>query len=393
MAKRKFPGVQPRGKDSFRINYRDKDGERFYETIQCETAEEAADVRQQRLGKIAEGLPASSKPNTVLFEEIAADLVNHHRLNHYAAWKDLEARFRLHLLPIFGKKKAAQISTSQWKWYVLNRRDEGAAVATVNRELEAARAAYNLGKNATPQKILIVPKFPITSEKKFIRRGFFERDQLDAICRHLPKHLVPVAKFGYITGWRHSEVISRCWRHIHFDAGEVRLDSSKNEEARTFPMVPELRAVLESVRPKGSLFPGERVFTNNGEPIGRFDKAWRTACKKAGLPLKYKEKRVLIDREDPSKGKEIARYRRGKKKGQPILVARAAVYFHDFRRTAYRNLVRSGVPEKVAREAVGWKDAKTAERYNITARADLDIIRERYGANFGANRTGNSATN
>ena len=135
MAKRKFAGVQPRGKDSFRINYRDRDGHRFFETIECESAEDAANERQKRLGRIADGMPASSKPSTVLFEELAADLVNHHRLNRYAAWNDLEARFRLHLNPVFAAKKAASISTSQWGGYGLPRPEERGPNTTIHTKI------------------------------------------------------------------------------------------------------------------------------------------------------------------------------------------------------------------------------------------------------------------
>ena len=88
-------------------------------------------------------------------------------------------------------------------------------------------------------------------------------------------------------------------------------------------------------------------------------------------------------------------YKRGPKKGQPVLVCRAAVYFHDFRRRAFRNLVRLGVPPKVARLSVGWLNVKTADRYDIPDKADLDVLRALYdaaaagrlGANSGANCT------
>jgi hypothetical protein len=88
-------------------------------------------------------------------------------------------------------------------------------------------------------------------------------------------------------------------------------------------------------------------------------------------------------------------YKRGPPKGEPVLVCRAAVYFHDFRRTAYRNLVRLGVPPKVARLSIGWLNINTADRYDIPDKADLDVLRALYnaaatgrlGANSGANCT------
>jgi hypothetical protein len=70
----------------------------------------------------------------------------------------------------------------------------------------------------------------------------------------------------------------------------------------------------------------------------------------------------------------------GPKKGQPILERRPAIYFHDMRRSAYRNLIRLGTPEKVAQQAVGWDDPDTARRYDSVAQADLHVLRERYDA-------------
>lgn len=418
--KDQFPaGIRKKNKNSFQIRYTNASGKRQTETISGDTPEEAlAEAIRQltiRRGDIAKGVPVSSKPHTVTFAELCADVVNNYEVNELSSKDDIEARYRLHLLPFFGNRRAAEIATADFDRYVLHRRKEGAANGTIKREQEAAKRAYLLAKSGS--KVHIVPHIAMVKEDN-IRKGFFEPYQLDAVCRHLPKHIVPTAHFGYHTGWRHGEVMTLTLGHVDRAAGEIRLEpgETKNGEGRTFPITDELSKLIESVWPEGPVFPTTLLFRDaDGGPIQRFDKSWTTACRKAGLPVRWvpKHRGIRLLNEDGTpqrdeKGKILYRrdaknqlilvpmlYKRGPKKGEPILVCRAAVYFHDFRRTAYRNLVRLGIPPAVARAAVGWLDAKTAERYNIVSKSDLDVLRDKVNQaqigpkkpNFGPSRT------
>lgn len=127
------------------------------------------------------------------------------------------------------------------------------------------------------------------------------------MCNHLPKEIAAVVRFAFITGWRiDSEVLPLEWSRVDFSGkGTVRLapGTTKNGEPRRFKMTTDLRTLLEEqhaehsqLKAKGRIVPyvfHREAFVKQsdgtwmlqpGQPIKSFIKAWRSACKAAGLP-------------------------------------------------------------------------------------------------------------
>jgi integrase len=320
-----------------------RNGRAFQESTDSDKEGVARKLLRQREGDVERGVPVTPQTNRVTFDELADDVLTDYKVNAKRSEKNVERSFTKYLRPYFAGRRAAGISTADVRKYIAQRQAAGAKNATINRELAAMKRAFSLGIEAN--KVTQKPKISMLRENN-VRTGFFEPAQFEAVCDALPADLQPVVAFAYLTGWRtQAEVLPLQWRQIDFAAGTVRLDpgTTKNGEGRVFPMTAALRALLEAQhahteavqREQGSIIP--HVFHRNSRRVRYFQKAWRNACKAAGCPG-----RIL----------------------------------HDFRRTAVRNLVRAGIPERVAMQMTGHKTRSVFERYNIVSEGDLaDAVR------------------
>ncbi len=211
---------------------------------------EAESLLRTRLKEIEDGHLTGRERAMTSFADLERIVVTDYINNGRDSLRRLRQSL-VHLRAKHGHLNANEITTDSIESYKSARLEEGAARATINRELAALRRAFTLArKRGLAGEIPVFDKLKESAP----RTGFFEQEQFEAVLRHLPSDLQPLAEALYITGWRVSELTSREWRHVDSKAGFLRLDpgETKNEEGRQFPLTPRLRSHLALKRTRFS---------------------------------------------------------------------------------------------------------------------------------------------
>jgi integrase len=346
--------IYKRGKTYWIKYYRN--GKPYRESTKGTKEAEAKRLLKRREGEISQGKLPGIYFDRVRFDELAEDFLRDYILNK----KKSLGRAKIsvdHLKEEFEGVRITEITSPRIEAYIEKRlewacrkchksfdpQDEcpfcnsddlksGVANATINRELSALKRMLNLGARQTPPKVDRVPWIPMLKENN-TRKGFFEHGGFLALREALPDYLETIVTFGYNFGWRLSEILGLTWDRVDLKNGIVRIETgeTKNDDARTVYLDDELNDMFRQLFINRMLnIP--QVFLRDGQPIKGLRKAWLKACKDIGLGGKL---------------------------------------FHDLRRTAIRNMVRAGTPERVAMMISGHKTRSVFDRYNIVSEKDL----------------------
>jgi integrase len=219
--------------------------------------------------------------------------------------------------------------------YQETRRACNAKPATINREIEILKSAAKHWERTYNEKVPL--RHIIRLPEKNVRQGFFGEDEWFELMKYLPWWLVGFCDFAYFTGWRKSEIAGLRWEWITFD--EIRIPDSKNDTGRVIPLAGPIRNIIKTASGNREFRPTPWVFADpNGNQIGDFRKRWKSACKAAGL---------------------------------------AGRLFHDFRRTAVRNMIEKGVDREVAKKITGHKTDSMFTRYQIVDKRQMTSALEK----------------
>lgn len=342
------------------------------ERIATKTSDKKAAQQQldALLGDLAHGLPLNPRLNTLEFWQLAELVQADYENEGFRTAAITKRRFEMHVVPFFGPMIATQITSIEIDKYKTMRRTAGAAKATIRRELELVKRAFTLGARAW--KIhgphIALPKI------QNAREGFFEQADFERVMAAMENaDYRDVLLFAYVTGWRTGEIKNLRRRHIDFANHCIRLDpgTTKNGDGRVFPMLAGLDTMLVR-RLKAPGFGNDPVFTytlrGKAVPVGDFQKAFNTACYKAGIPCETEPWSFI----NPKNGAKV----------EGVRVLRCSRLPHDFRRTAVRNLTTMGVPDAIAMQMTGHKTRAVYDRYRIVSEADLQIAGGKMNAAF-----------
>jgi integrase len=375
-----------------------RNGKPYRESTHDTKESKAKRLLALREGQVAVGQFPGLKVERTTFVELAEDYLTDYKVNGRKSIRQAEIRIG-HLKGCFGMLKANQIDTPAVNRYIELRQNQGAENATINRELTALKRMFSLALKCTPPKVLRMPHITKLREAN-VRTGYFEQQDYLKIRDALPDHLKPLFVTAYFTGLRKGELLSLTWDRVNLFERKISLEAgtTKNDEARVIFLAGELYDTLRAhyttcLRETPNC---PYVFQKGGYQLTDFRKAWERALRRCGYKASFKCRDCgAIVQIEPS-----ARWR---KEGPTVYLSEGEVknaktvhweelmcarckstrfkrnnpVFHDNRRTAVRNLVRTGTPEGVAMKISGHRTRTIFERYNIVSEDDLRIASER----------------
>jgi len=288
-------------------------------------------------------------PGTATFEEVIAHSIRVARVSQFKSLARME-RAAKHLLKHLSGYRAEQVNNKIWTAYMAERLKE-AAPDTVALELSIARRVYKLSKLER-----VIPEIPHVRNLR-VRFGFIEPADYARLREHLRSDWRDACDVAFVCGAREMEALGLRWTDIDDEA--VNFRNTKTGKPRTVPyallerVLPQFvaaierrRQVCEQLARAGVMSPYVFCFSAPVMARGRL-------YHRAGDPLfKDTGNRGLLAslRCELERACDVAHVPR--------------LLFHDFRRSAARNMERAGIPRSVAKLIGGWSD-RMYSRYTI----------------------------
>jgi integrase len=219
------------------------------------------DARNDRLD-----LPQGRKVHR-LFRDAAEDYLTRLESTDGKDMGNKERHLRSYLVPFLGGERLDKITEFRLRQYRKHRRDQGAAEATINRELATLSHMINRAASKDWGWIKPTDKPPVPKAKEQRKKiRILTPEQSEALLQAAVADQDPrmwlFIMFGLNAGMRHSEIMARRYDEIDFDHCRIWINKAKAGE-REQPITPSLRDALARQRkmeadPEGWIFPATR---------------------------------------------------------------------------------------------------------------------------------------
>jgi integrase len=334
------------------IWYYDNAGKQHRESTGSELRSVAQAMLTQRLAAMGRGEKSPTEVKSLRYEDMRQILIENYRekkIGQFVEEKQTDGTVMVYpykrnlkvLDEFFAGMRLDQMDTDAFRAFRKKRRDEDIDDSTINRNLSILRRMMNL--TIREKKLQFAkPYFPMVSEAGKVRKGFVTPEQFHKLMSEMPSHLKPYALFLYEDVSRTTAAKDIRWSWVDLKEGiiEIPEEITKTGEAQILPLSDELINMLK------------KQFRKDDAPVfdtTNFRKEFQQACVAAGLGK--------ITKMVSARGYKWEKYE--------------GVTPHDFRRSGIRNMVRAGVPEKIAMSISGHKTRAVFDRYNITSTDDV----------------------
>lgn len=235
------------------------------------------------------GNPAEEKAHRkaiITFKELSRLHVEHAE-GHLRSHACVELAHRRYLIPRFGKLRINEVTPQAIEKYFAELRGR-LAPATVDRLRLVMNRAYRLaqgwnlpGSERNPVAAVARPRY---DNKRTCLLSPKEVERLLTACGKSSNPLLkPIVQLLLATAARKSELLNARLEHIDFNRAEWTIPHTKNGHPRRVPLSKAAMAVIDKL-PRKPGNPWLLPSPSSGKPFDNIKRAWKTACKAAGMP-------------------------------------------------------------------------------------------------------------
>jgi integrase len=302
-------------------------------TADRKVAEKYLRARVQEIANHRRGLRRFSAPaqEKVTVGQLLDNLTRYLQVHRPKSYGPARAQIK-RVRDYFGDFRAHAVTAEDVREFIAKRLAEEAKPSTINRAVEKLARAYHLG--IKDGRISFAPSFESLPEEN-ARQGFMPKAEFEKLISKVSSaDYADLFCWLYWTGMRPGAATAFTWEAFDRQTWTLYLAAKDDKIGRGIPweLTGEFRKIIER-RLQRRRLDSPFIFHRDGKRIdAHYMRAWTEAETAAELPHRL---------------------------------------VYDLRRTALRNNVRAGIPERVCMAISGHRTRAVFDRYNIVSGEDL----------------------